>query len=160
MHQSVTVFWNGSRGESRGGRAEPATGLAYAIYSGEQAGSGDGPAIAAVVSLTVTTKRTRTVPPLVLDFAQSSGPSAEEFVSHRLRMLLEGQVGYVISGLRRLLNAPDLRGPKRRTVTACIGYYENNRDHMRYDEYLAAGYPIGSGVAEGACRHLVKDRME
>ena len=31
---------------------------------------------------------------------------------------------------------------------------------MRYDEYLKAGYPIGSGVAEGACRHLVKDRME
>ena len=31
---------------------------------------------------------------------------------------------------------------------------------MRYDVYLAAGYPIGSGVAEGACRHLVKDRME
>ena len=31
---------------------------------------------------------------------------------------------------------------------------------MKYDEYLAAGYPIGSGVAEGACRHLVKDRME
>ena len=31
---------------------------------------------------------------------------------------------------------------------------------MRYDAYLAAGYPIGSGVAEGACRHLVKDRME
>ena len=31
---------------------------------------------------------------------------------------------------------------------------------MKYDEYLAAGYPIGSGVAEGACRHLVKDRLE
>ena len=31
---------------------------------------------------------------------------------------------------------------------------------MRYDEYLAAGYPIASGVAEGACKHLVKDRME
>ncbi len=31
---------------------------------------------------------------------------------------------------------------------------------MRYDEYLAAGYPIGSGVVEGACRHLVKDRLE
>ncbi len=39
-------------------------------------------------------------------------------------------------------------------------YLANNREHMRYDEYLAAGYPIGSGVAEGACRHLVKDRME
>jgi len=31
---------------------------------------------------------------------------------------------------------------------------------MKYDEYLAAGYPIGSEVAEGACRRLVKDRME
>jgi hypothetical protein len=31
---------------------------------------------------------------------------------------------------------------------------------MRYNEYLAAGYPIASGVAEGACKHLVKDRME
>lgn len=31
---------------------------------------------------------------------------------------------------------------------------------MQYDEFLAAGYPIGSGVAEAACRHLVKDRME
>ena len=31
---------------------------------------------------------------------------------------------------------------------------------MRYDEYLAAGYPIASGVIEGACRYVVKDRME
>ena len=40
------------------------------------------------------------------------------------------------------------------------GYFERNRGRMKYDEYLAAGYPIGSGVVEGACRHLVKDRME
>ena len=31
---------------------------------------------------------------------------------------------------------------------------------MRYDEYLAKGYPIGSGVVEGLCRNFVKDRME
>jgi hypothetical protein len=31
---------------------------------------------------------------------------------------------------------------------------------MKYDEYLRAGYPIASGVIEGACRHFVKDRME
>ncbi|MHB8900343.1 MAG: hypothetical protein ACYC6Y_16455, partial [Thermoguttaceae bacterium] len=35
-----------------------------------------------------------------------------------------------------------------------------NRHRMRYDQYLEAGYPIASGVIEGACRHLVKDRME
>ena len=31
---------------------------------------------------------------------------------------------------------------------------------MRYDQYLQAGYPIASGVIEGACRHVVCDRME
>ena len=93
-------------------------------------------------------------------FHPEKSREAEEFVTHRLRMLLEGRVGYVIGGLRRLLKKSELRGEKRRTVTDCIRYHENNRDHMRYDEYLAAGYPIGSGVAEGACRHLVKDRME
>ena len=54
----------------------------------------------------------------------------------------------------------DLRGEKRRRSQRAIGYFDRNREHMRNDEYLAAGYPIGSGVAEGACRHLVKDRME
>ena len=29
-----------------------------------------------------------------------------------------------------------------------------------YDQFLAKGYPIASGVIEGACRHLVKDRMD
>lgn len=86
--------------------------------------------------------------------------AAEDHVSHHLRMLLEGKVGSVIGSFRRLLNTGQVRGSKRGTVQAVITYYENNRVHMRYDEYLAAGYPIGSGVAEGACRHLVKDRLE
>ena len=85
---------------------------------------------------------------------------AQAFVDHRLRMLLEGKVGYVIGGLRRLAVEHNLRGEKLKTVNAAITYYDNNREHMRYNEYLAAGYPIGSGVAEGACRHLVKDRLE
>ena len=41
-----------------------------------------------------------------------------------------------------------------------LAYFENNRDRMKYDEYLEQGFPIGSGVVEGACRNLVKDRME
>jgi hypothetical protein len=93
-------------------------------------------------------------------FHPEQSPEAERFVTRRLRQLLEGQVNRVISGLRRLLKQRDFLGQKRRTLQAVIRYYANNRRHMRYDEYLAAGYPIGSGVAEGACRHLVKDRME
>jgi hypothetical protein len=85
---------------------------------------------------------------------------AEEFVEHRLRMLLEGKVGYVIGGLRQMLSKRRLSAAARRTIRGAIGYYENNRSRMRYDAYLRAGYPIGSGVAEGACRHVVKDRME
>jgi hypothetical protein len=86
--------------------------------------------------------------------------AAEGYVSHHLRMLLEGKVGSVIGNFRRLLNTGQVRGSKRNTVQAVITYYQNNRAHMRYGAYLAAGYPIGSGVAEGACRHLVKDRLE
>lgn len=93
-------------------------------------------------------------------FHAEGSDAAEAFVTHRLRMLLDGKVGYMIGGLRRLVEQHDLSGQKRRTVQTAIGYFEKNRQHMRYQEYLAAGYPIGSGVAEGACRHLVKDRME
>ena len=39
-------------------------------------------------------------------------------------------------------------------------YFLNHQQYMRYDAYLAAGLPIGTGVIEGACRHLVCDRMD
>jgi len=91
-------------------------------------------------------------------FHAERSQAAEDFVTARLRMLLEGKVGYLIGGLRRKLAS--LHGAKRKRLLTVIGYLKNNRAHMRYDEYLAAGYPIGSGVIEGACRHVVKDRME
>jgi hypothetical protein len=85
---------------------------------------------------------------------------AEAWVEAKLRTLLEGRVASVIRGLRVLATRRGLRGKARKTVEQVTGYLERNRGRMRYDEYLAAGYPIGSGVVEGACRHLVKDRME
>jgi len=91
-------------------------------------------------------------------FHAEKSDAAEDFVTARLRMLLDGKVGYLIGGLRRKLAS--LRSATRKRLLTVIGYLENNRSHMRYDEYLAAGYPIGSGVIEGACRHVVKDRME
>jgi hypothetical protein len=92
-------------------------------------------------------------------FHAEQSPAAARFVEDRLRALLEGKVGYVIGHFRRLLT-PKLSAEKRRTIRSAITYFDNNRAYMKYDEYLAAGYPIGSGVAEGACRHVVKDRME
>ena len=93
-------------------------------------------------------------------FHPEGSREAQAFVTDRLRRILEGRVGYVVGGLRQMATKHRLRGSKARRLSEVIGYLERNRRFMRYDEYLAAGYPIGSGVAEGACRHLVKDRME
>jgi hypothetical protein len=93
-------------------------------------------------------------------FHRETSPAAVQFVERYLRMLLEGKVDSVIRSFRQLLVTRNLTGEKRKRLQATITYYDNNRAHMKYDEYLAAGYPIGSGVAEGACRHLVKDRLE
>jgi len=45
-------------------------------------------------------------------------------------------------------------------VREVVGDFARNRELIKYDEYLAMGYPIESGVVEGECRHLVKDRLE
>lgn len=83
---------------------------------------------------------------------------AEKMVEHYLAMLLTGKVSSVIGSLRR--KSAQLSPGKRKRVERILTYLRNNREHMKYDEYLEAGYPIGSGVVEGACRHLVRDRME
>ena len=62
--------------------------------------------------------------------------------------------------MRRMASQRNLTGQKRKEVTKTCTYFENNLQRMRYDEYLQAGYPIASGVIEGASRHIIKDRME
>ena len=88
------------------------------------------------------------------------GRAADAFVEHHARMFLEGKVDYAIRNFRRLLRERKFRGKKQKKVERAIGYFRHNRERMHYDEYLAKGYPIGSGVAEGTCRNLVNDRME
>jgi hypothetical protein len=85
---------------------------------------------------------------------------AEWQVERHLRLLLEGKVSCVIGLYKRMLEEAKLQGGKAKTVRETITYFENNKQYMKYDEYLAKGYPIGTGVVEGACRHFVKDRME
>ena len=82
------------------------------------------------------------------------------FTRERLLRILRGDVKGVISGLRRMGTTHKLSGKAAEDLARICGYLEKNSDRMRYDEYLRRGYPIASGVIEGACRHLVKDRME
>jgi hypothetical protein len=93
-------------------------------------------------------------------FCGKDEPAVRSFARERLLTILQGNARGVIRGLRRMATERGLSGQAAKEVATACGYFEKNLHRMRYDEYLAAGYPIASGVIEGACRHLVKDRME
>ena len=93
-------------------------------------------------------------------FHAEGSDEASAFVRNRTLRLLRGEVGYVIGGLRQMATKRGLATAKRKKLSRICNYFHRNRDRMRYDEYLATGFPVASGVIEGACRHLVKDRME
>ena len=78
-----------------------------------------------------------------------------------LTVILEGKVGKVIGYLKqRLTKNTRLAKVKQKEVRKAVTYFENHRDLMKYDEYLARGYPIATGVIESACKHIVQNRME
>lgn len=93
-------------------------------------------------------------------FHDEGSQEAEDFVRERLLRILQGRAAGVIRGLREMASKRGLGGAAAKTLSGVCGYLQANLGRMRYDEYLAAGYPIASGAIEGACRHLVKDRME
>lgn len=82
------------------------------------------------------------------------------FMKDRVLRILQGKVDTVIGGFRQAVTKRDLSKKDCATVEKVCGYLFKNRHRMHYHEYLAAGYPIASGVIEGACRHFVKDRLE
>lgn len=87
-------------------------------------------------------------------------PDRTAWVREQLLQLLAGDTTTVIQTLENLVQDPSLSSAQRKTLNTTIGYYRRNQPYMRYDQYLAQGWPIGTGVVEGACGHLVKGRME
>jgi len=85
---------------------------------------------------------------------------AELWVLDHTLQIRFGQVSQVVKGLRQSVTKRKLVGTKRQTLQAVADYLYRNRARMRYDEYLARGWPIASGPVEGACKNLIKDRME
>jgi hypothetical protein len=93
-------------------------------------------------------------------FHAADSDEALAFVRQRVLRVLRGEVRTVVRGLRRLGSSHGLKGAQAKELATLCGYLAKNQERMRYDEYLSKGYPIASGVIEGACRHYVKDRME
>ena len=93
-------------------------------------------------------------------FHADGTPEAQDWVTHRLRLVLSGKASDVAAGIRRSATLRDLPASARQAADKCADYLLNNRGYLHYDQYLARGLPIATGVIEGACRHLVKDRMD
>jgi hypothetical protein len=86
--------------------------------------------------------------------------ATERWVSERLLEVLRGKSSEVAAGMRRSATLRRLKTKERLPIDTCADYLLKYRPYMRYDQYLAAGFPIATGVIEGACRHLIKDRMD
>lgn len=88
------------------------------------------------------------------------GDQRVDWVRDKLFALLNSDVGRVIGGLKQTLTKTALRPSQQAALQKAITYFENHRHMMDYATYLAKGYPIATGLVEGTCGSLVKDRME
>ena len=94
------------------------------------------------------------------DHFQEGDRQAAGWVGERLLEILRGRSSLVAAGIRRSATLRGLEAEQRVGIDKCADYLLKYREYLRYDQYLAEGYPIASGVIEGACRHLIRDRME
>lgn len=93
-------------------------------------------------------------------FNAAGTPEAEAWVNKRILLILEGKSSDVAAGMRRSATLRGLSKKARKPVDTCANYLLKNRDMLKYDQYLEQGLPIATGAIEGACRYLVKDRMD
>jgi len=87
-------------------------------------------------------------------------PQAAPWVAEQIEGLLHGQVRSIVSNLRCWATVQGLSPKQREPIDQCTTSLANHLPYLTYPDSLAKGYPIATGVIEGACRSLVKDRME
>jgi hypothetical protein len=90
----------------------------------------------------------------------STSAQRTDWLADALRCLLQDDLDTLLNHLDRQMQPATLSVSRRKTLSTVMTYLTNNRPYLDYKSYLAQGFPIGTGVIEGACRHLVKDRFE
>ena len=93
-------------------------------------------------------------------FFKEGDPAAEQWVRHHAQNVLAGKATRVAGAIKRQATNQRLDPPQRANADACATYLTNKAPHLDYPTALKQGWPIATGVIEGACRHLVKDRMD
>lgn len=82
------------------------------------------------------------------------------FARCHIGSILRGQVKRVVQSFRWQTTHKQLGKSQLAAMNRICNFLERNADKMQYAQYLAKGYPIATGFIEGACRHVIKDRME
>lgn len=93
-------------------------------------------------------------------FNEVGSDEAEQWVYERGMRILKGDAVHVAAGIRRSVTKRGFTKKEAKAAEDCARYLMNHKEYLRYDEYLAQGYPIASGVIEGTCRHLINDRLD
>jgi hypothetical protein len=88
-------------------------------------------------------------------------PAAEDWVTAQGLDILHGRTADVIARIARLAedHPPSPGSEHAKNIRKTLSYLQNKQPYMDYPRALAQGWPIATGVIEGACRHLVQDRM-
>ena len=93
-------------------------------------------------------------------FFDKGEPAAEEWVADQARKILHGNSAQVAAGIRRRATTYGYSPAERAGADECARYLDNKKDYLDYATALRNGWPIATGIVEGACRHLIKDRMD
>jgi hypothetical protein len=93
-------------------------------------------------------------------FFEPGDPDAGARVAGQATRILEGKAGQAAAGIRRRATTYGYSATEREGADTCAAYLTARRPYLDYAAALAAGWPIATGIIEGACRHIVKDRMD
>ena len=90
----------------------------------------------------------------------AADPAAEDWVAVKALAILAGDSARVAAEITAEADAAGLARDQRAGADACVRYLAGKDEYLRYDQALAAGWPVATGVIEGACRHLSGDRLD
>ncbi len=93
-------------------------------------------------------------------FFDKADPAAEEWVAAQAAKILDGKAGQASAGIRRRASLFGYSPAERAGADECAAYLNAKAPFLDYPTALTGGWPIATGVIEGACRHIIKDRMD
>jgi hypothetical protein len=93
-------------------------------------------------------------------FFEPGDPDAADWVAGRATAILEGKAAQVAAGIRRRATTYGYSQHERKGAGTCAAYLDAKAPYLDYPAALASGWPIATGIIEGACRHIIKDRFD